>query len=250
MIELLRNCAHGSEVAVWRIADAKPRFVKVAITSDGRQALDNEIAGWAWYRSVRRPDQAAFCRTLRRDRHVVRIEVEALAGTQGRAAAGITANEQLLEQAIEHYVQLWPMLADGLAPFHGDFSCDNFIAAADGLFVIDWEHFHPAGAPWGFDAVYLVAESLYFQVRRTGRAGPREYAVAQRLLRRLGAGHTLRPGMEETPVAFAREFIGSHAHLWGAELTRHPLKLPILAMSDVDVRRLDEGVRAATGAAR
>jgi aminoglycoside phosphotransferase (APT) family kinase protein len=250
MIELLRNCAHGSEVAVWRMERPAARFVKVALTPDGRKALDNEIAGWTWYRSVRRADQTPFCRTLRHDRHVVRIEIEALAGRQGRAAAGITSNEPLLEQAIDQYVQLWPVLADGMAPLHGDFSCDNFIAAAGGLFVIDWEHFHPAGAPWGFDAVYLVAESLYFQVQQTGGAGRRECAVARRLLRRLGARHTLRSGMEEAPVAFAREFIGSHAHLWGAELTRYPLKLPILAMSDVDVRRLDEGVRAATGAAR
>jgi hypothetical protein len=245
MIELLRNCAHGSEVAVWRMERPAARFVKVALTPDGRKALDNEIAGWTWYRSVRRADQTPFCRTLRRDRHVVRIEIEALAGRQGRAAAGITSNERLLEQAIDQYVQLWPVLADGMAPLHGDFSCDNFIAAAGGLFVIDWEHFHPAGAPWGFDAVYLVAESLYFHVQRAGEAGPREYAVARRLLRRLGARYPLQPGMGEAPISFALEFIRSHTHLWGAELGRHPLKLPILALRHEDVRRLDAGVRAA-----
>ena len=114
MIELLRNCAHGSEVAVWRVGDATPRFVKVAITSDGRQALDNEIAGWAWYRSVRRPDQAAFCRTLRRDRHVVRIEVEALAGTQGRAGFPAPVPEAGLAEATANAPFPAPVRAFGI----------------------------------------------------------------------------------------------------------------------------------------
>lgn len=244
MITLLRNCAHGSEVATYEVRDERgDRFVKVALTPEGRAALECELAGWSWYEH-RRGMPRPLCRLLRRDTHVVRIEIDRIPGRPGNSAGGVRANAPLIAAAIEQYVSLWPA-SDALAPVHGDFSCDNFIDGSAGLVVIDWEHFHPAGAPWGFDAVYLLAESLYFEHMKQQRITAEDAGIVAGHLRRLAAAGPLPEAARRAPVKFAREFIGANAHLWRGELARHPLKLPVLALSDAEAAAIDNAVAGA-----
>lgn len=252
MIELLRNCAHGSEVSTYVVTDGVARrFVKVALTGEGRDALSSEIAGWNWYQSVRSPRrEAPICRALRKDRHVVRIEISALDGVHGAAADGLHPNAGLIAKALEQYRTLWPLGADGTAPVHGDLSCDNLIDTADGLFVIDWEHFHPDGAPWGFDALYLLAEALYFHRLRHGAAGEPEFQLVAEQLRRLSHTRRLTEDMQTAPVAWTKRFIHANALRWRHELTRNPAKLPVTQLSDQEVQALDAGIRRAFAGTR
>ena len=247
MIALVRNCAHGSEVVTCRVEDDRGRrFRKSALTPDGRAALESEIAGWAWYKSRRCPDRAPICRVLRRDAHVVRIEIDEIAGTPGKAADGVSGNETLLADTIEQYRALWPRTGD-LAPMHGDLSCDNLIAAPDGPIIIDWEHFHPAAAPWGFDAVYLLAESIYFQTLTRGPLDAAAYRVIARLLDRL-AESGLDDQLRTKPCATVRRFIRAHTSLWRQEIERHPLKLPVLAWTDEQADAIDTALAGAADA--
>lgn len=246
MIALVRNCAHGSEVATYVVNDDKGRrFVKVALTPEGRAALRSEVEGWTWYQSVRCPARPSMCRTLRDDRHVLRIEIEAIEGRQGRAASGVRANTSLIAAAIEQYCTLWPASAAGTAPLHGDLSCDNLIETTGGLFIIDWEHFQSGAVPWGFDAVYLLFESLYFDIACDGTYGALEIDVIAQGLKQLNRCRPLRSEMQTAPLAFTRQFIRASGHLWRGELTRYPLKLPIVQLSDEQVRDIDLAVRRA-----
>jgi hypothetical protein len=246
MMTLLRNCAHGTEVATWSDDGRAGRtFSKVALTPEGCEALGREIAGWHWYQTRRCPDRPPICTTLRRDRHVTRIGIERIEGTPGRAAAGLRANEALIAHAIDHYVEVWGTRGPDAAPLHGDLSCDNLIDGRDGLFIIDWEHFQPAAAPWGFDAVHLVAESLYFHHLASGLPRSSDCRTAARLLNRLHRARPLPPEMRLSPLDFTRRFIQANPALWGESLARHPLKLPLLAMASDDVCAIDAGIRQA-----
>lgn len=244
MTKLLRNCAHGSEFATWFVADQNgSRFVKVALTPDGRRALENEVAGWTWYQSWRAPTRPQICRVLRRDPHVVRIEIDQLHGRQGRAADGVAANAALLNAAIAQYCDLWPAAAEGDAPMHGDLSCDNLIDTPDGLFIIDWESFRPAAAPWGFDALYLLFETLYFDINRGARPTEADFATVGANIVRLHQTGRLASHALGAPLASTVNFIRTRGELWGADLARHPLKLPIVRLSDADIRALEAGVQ-------
>ena len=48
---------------------------------------------------------------------------------------------------------------------HGDLSLDNVIFSEKGPIFIDWEHFQENAAPLGFDSLYLLFESLWFESR-------------------------------------------------------------------------------------
>jgi hypothetical protein len=247
MIELIRNCAHGSEVATYIVDAAGGRtFVKVALTPEGREALSSEVAGWGWYQTVRFPSRSELvCRTLRRDVHVMRIEIEAFAGEPGSAANGLRANRALIARAIAQYCALWPQAADGSAPIHGDLSCDNLIRGRDDVVIIDWEHFQASGGPWGFDAVYLLFEAIYFERARQRTIGEEDIRFVAGEVRRLSKTHPLPQAMLDAPLDSVRHFIRGNAHVWRGELERNPSKLPILALSDAEVRGLDEQVRQA-----
>ena len=245
MMVLLRNCAHGSEVATYvRGGNGGRMFVKVALTAEGRDALRSELAGWSWYQSARNAGGPPMCRALRDDRHVVRIAIAGISGRAGRAADGVQRNALLIGRAIGQYCDLWPR-GESLAPMHGEFSCDNFIDGAGGLVVIDWEHFRPAAAPWGFDAAYLLAEAIYFE-RQRGSGGDRNAAVfAADQLRRLASRGPLGDEMRRAPVRFVTTFIRAHAGFWRGELARNPMKLPVLSWSDAEVDAIDRAIAAA-----
>ena len=247
MIALVRNCAHGSEVATYAVEDEQGRrFVKLSLTPEGRAALRSEIRGWAWYESVRWPGRSQpICRVLRDDRHVLRIEVQAIEGRQGRAAGGLRDNAALVGQAIDQYCALWTAAADGSGPFHGDLSCDNLFDTPGGVVIIDWEHFQPGGVPWGFDAIYLLCESLYFDIARDGTPGAGELRFVARRLQQLHRARPLAPDVLGSPLRFSRDVIRSFGQLWRSELVRYPMKLPIAQMTDADVARVDEAIRSA-----
>lgn len=250
MIALVRNCAHGSEIATYSIHDGRGRrYVKVALTPEGRAALRSEIQGWAWYQPLRWPERTTpICRALRDDRHVLRIEIDGIEGTRAHAAGGLSGNAPIVARAIDQYCALWPAAADGSAPLHGDFSCDNLIDTPSGVAAIDWEHFHPGGVPWGFDAAYLLFESFYFDSRRSG-SRHREIAFISDRLGQLNRARPLPPPMLEAPLRFIRETIRTAAHLWRGELDRYPLKLPVTLLSDDEVTEIDRSVRAGKRAA-
>lgn len=238
MIELIRNCAHGGTIATCRIMeDGQPIAITKASTSPaGLKALQQEVNGWRWYEARRYGGrQAKICRLEDvNGGHYRRLTIDYISGTRADYNAGLLVNAGLLEQAIEHYCLIWPAAA-GPGPMHGDLSLDNIIDNQDGLHFIDWEHFHEQAAPWGFDALYLIYESLWFST--LGRRLPKkdEIEVVAALLRKIGA--------EASSLRAVREFILANRQLWGEQLQLFPEKLPILGFSESQVTRIDNLIK-------
>lgn len=249
MIALLRNCAHGSEVATWVASDERGRrYVKVALTEEGRAALRSEAAGWRWYDTARRATRTT-CNVVRNDPHVVRIEILEVPGRAARAADGISGNSTLLERTLHHYCATWTPTAAPV-PLHGDLSFDNVIDGPDGPVIIDWEHFQSDAAPWGFDVIYLLCESLYFERLRSGTVPAEAASLAARQLRVLGERGPVSEEAKTRPMRFVTRWIREHAPRWRIELTRHPMKLPVLSLRDSDLAAVDGALASAASGVR
>lgn len=241
MIELIRNCTHGTEVAIYREeVDGKRGYIKVAVTPEGVATLRAELKGWAWYQALRWPDRTrAVCRMTQSNDHALRIELDDLGGTRADVHKGLAANAAVIDAVIDQYCSFWIPDACGGAPMHGDLSLDNVLCLPDGPAIIDWEHFRESGVPWGFDAVHLICECLYFGRQSAPLPSPRDLRIAARLLSRLDGVYPLPAGTLHEPLAFVRNFIKANAALWGEQLARHAAKLPVFAMDEAAAAGFD-----------
>jgi hypothetical protein len=118
---------------------------------------------------------------------------------------------------------------------------------SEGIHVIDWEHFSEGAAPWGFDAVYFLFETLYFGMRFRSQPTRGEIRILREQLDILNTRHKLNVGMVRGPLKFLREFVGSHGRLWGEQIALFPMKLPIVAFTPDQITLIDK--RVGSGAA-
>ncbi|HEX9972833.1 MAG TPA: hypothetical protein VGD14_12240, partial [bacterium] len=165
---MIRNCSHGSEIATYLVSEGglSRHIIKVASTPAGIKNLKCEIKGWDWYQKARyQQDRDPVCRIIRDKNDYLKIRIEFIDGIKADYARGLEKNAAIIKKVFEHYCSIFPYYTDRLSPFHGDFSVDNVILNSGGIHIIDWEHFNPNGAPWGFDALYLLFETLYFGMR-------------------------------------------------------------------------------------
>lgn len=245
-IELLRNCQHGSEIAVYSVVEGGRKFIrKTAATASGIADLQREAAGWAWYQARRYPHrETPICRQLVGDGYG-RIDVDWIEGRQGDYRAGVLPNREIIHLAIEQYCSIWPAAQDALVPLHGDFSVDNLIMNAAGLHIIDWEHFQERGGPWGFDALYLLYETLWFSTGQRRLPNNRELAVLAKSLTQLYTTGRLPESFVLTPLQSIRAFIQDHKAVWGEQLRRFPDKLLVVKFSDAQVAEIDRLVHQA-----
>ncbi|MDD5428991.1 MAG: hypothetical protein PHI58_07165 [Candidatus Omnitrophica bacterium] len=250
MIELIRNCSHGSEIGTYLVREgALPgRVMKAASTPEGIKNLRREAAGWAWYRKARDgQDGGPACRITKDKNNYLRLEIDFIDGMKADYAAGLEKNAAVIKKMLEHYCDVFPYYADRSSPFHGDFSVDNAIFGPDGIHIIDWEHFDPAGAPWGFDALYLLFETLYFGMRRRAKPSRKEADIISENINFLDAGGRLGRQAKEHPLKFVRSFIAGNPGLWSEQLTAFPGKLPVLAFTDEQTALIDDIVSSGQG---
>ncbi len=127
---------------------------------------------------------------------------------------------------------------------HGDLSLDNIIINSDGVHIIDWEHYVADAAPWGFDALYLLFESLYFgmYLGRHQRHKPTgmEIQIVCEHIKTINDHHQLQSDMLKAPLQFVKEFVLANHHLWGEQLALFQMKLPIIAFSSDQIAVIDE----------
>lgn len=226
MLELLRNCAHGSDIAVYKVDTPNALWIrKCSYTEAGFRDLCREAQGWKWYQNKSRslPADVVFLETS----GFCRLDVPYVKGHKVHLNRGLEENADVLCMAIREYTHLWKDELGSCVPLHGDLSLDNILITSSGVFFVDWEHFHTDAGPWGFDAVYLIFESLWFST--SGRR-PRkhELAIIRELLDQLCLSGRLDIQLRNRPLGTIRDFIHARSELWGEQLKRNPGKLPIL----------------------
>jgi len=243
MIELIRNCSHGSEIATYLVSKDGfgKHIIKVAATPTGIKNLRCEIEGWSWYQKIRyQQNHDSICRIMRDKNDYLKIQIEFIDGIKADYAKGLEKNADMVKKVFEHYCNIFPYHSNGLSPFHGDFSLDNVIFNSNGVYIIDWEHFNPGGAPWGFDALYLLFETLYFGMRNRKRPSRDEINVIADSIDFLNADNRLERKIIERPLKFTKSFINDNPGLWGEQLAAFPDKLPILAFTHDRITLIDD----------
>lgn len=243
MIELLRNCSHGSEIATYLVSNlySEEKIIKVATTPTGVKNLESEVNGWNWYQGVRYPcNIAPLCKATQKRGNYFKIEIEFIQGIKADYRKGLVKNSDSVKKAIEHYCHFWPYYPNALSPLHGDLSIDNIIYNSNGVHIIDWEHFSLSAAPWGFDALYLLFETLWFSMRERKLPTEREINIIGCNLKILNIKNRIDPQKIKYPLRFVINFIKNNSKLWGNQLSVFPNKLPIINFTAEQVSKIDD----------
>lgn len=241
-ISLLRNCLHGSSTAIY-VKEGCPKIIfKTTVTEDGVSDLLREHEGIKWYGSRRAGMPILASQFFSKHQSYARLEVTHINAKSVKPTSGLRRNIILLERIIRHYAFVWPKsgCADGKFPIHGDLSLENILFDDRDIYFIDWEHFSVASAPWGFDIIYLLFETYWFSRQRLLCAHKDELLFVSRLIRILQSLGPLDERLVKRPLGTVVNFIKNNDDLWGHQLKKYPMKLPILTMSRSDINNIDE----------
>jgi hypothetical protein len=245
MIELLSNCTRGREIFTYHIKEKGLELIrKTSITPSGSALLEREIAGWKWYESRRYTPSSAPIFRSQRYKEYLAIDIGWIEGTKGEFYRGLSANHEQVRKAVEHYCHIWPREMENGTPLHGDFSIDNLIFNSSGVHVIDWEHFRLDGTWPGFDAVYLLFETLWFGMRNRTQLKQKEKQIVWETLRTLKDNGRLPEPFQKNPLKNLQQFIRSHEILWGEQLHATPCKLPVLNFSEGQTELIENAIRS------
>ena len=238
-IELLRNCSHGSEIATYLVSNWKPvKIMKVSSTTNGILDLKSEITGWNWYQEIRYPSmETPICKVVMEKHNYLKIDIDYIEGRQGDYRKGLIYNEDVIKKVIVHYSDIWPVSQNGMTPLHGDFSLENIIINDNGINIFDWEHFAFDAAPWGFDPIYLLFETLWFNFEGKKRLNKKEIQIVSRCIQSLESRH-LSKDIADHPLSFLISFIYDNKHLWRTQVN----KLPVLRFTQEQVCFIDETI--------
>jgi hypothetical protein len=159
---LLRNCPHNNGIYTL-INEDQDEVLKSSYSDDGIIRIRNEYAGYTWYFKQNQILNKSKLELFEiKNGKYSRLQVKLFSGHAGECYNDISYNKEYILRAVNAYKEVWPTTKGRLSPVHGDFSIGNIIFNEDSSTIIDWEHFQPAAAPWGFDLVNLFYESIFF----------------------------------------------------------------------------------------
>jgi len=246
MIELIRNCGHGSEHATYLATDESGgrKIIKTATIPSGIKNLHNEVEGWCWYQRMRyAATQKPICRIIEERNRYFKMEIAFIDGYTLSYYKGLERNADAIRTIVRHYCDVWSRSSDP-APMHGDLSLGNIIMNSEGVHIIDWEHYVAGSVPWGFDVIYLLCETLYFGMRFRSKPTIGEIKIIREQLNAINTHHKLQADMIRNPLGFLREFMVQNDHLWGEQ----SMKFPILAFTPDQIAMIDKMIRSGAGA--
>lgn len=245
MKELVRNFLHGSEISLFLERDGFGkinRVIKVANTVNGINNIKKEKEGWDWY--VQRNSyykDIVLDYVFKPEKEYARIEIKYIDGIKSDYRKGLTKNVDVIMRIIDHYLSVWLRNEDNLYPIHGDMSVDNVIFQNEKILLCDWEHFAHNVAPWGFDILYLLFETLWFEIR--GKTPCKNLlTLLASLIKKINNSGMLTEQQRETPLKTTKDFIQDNLSLWSRQLETFPSKLPVLCFTDKQVDFIDNSI--------
>lgn len=233
MKALSRNCSHHSSIFV--VQDYDEAIYKSSSLSNGIKNLENEVNGYNWYNGLRLEEINVSVR-LKTDFYM-KIRIEHIDAITPNIAVGYLKNTTYIELAIKHYVSIWGQLPGDLHtfPIHGDYSIEgNILFKGSSVFVIDWEHFSKQGGALGFDAMYLLFETLWLD-------GSNKKSILShiiRMIKLLKNNNCLDLIFLNNPLAGTILFMQNNQHIWGDQFQ----KMPIVQYSKIDVAVIDDQI--------
>jgi hypothetical protein len=212
------------------------------MTVGGIHNLKSELKGWLWYQKIRYPQcEEPICYIRLEKPSCLSLGIRMIDGQSPDYTKGLVYNKREVHLAVRHYCRIWPRTGTELSELHGDFSLGNIIYNEEGPHVTDWEHFSLNSAPWGFDPLDLLLETLWFGMR--GRLLPNNAEVRNLIenLKLLRSSGNLLPEMIQTPISFIKTFMNNNSRLWGPQYQ----KFPILQFTVLQAREIEKAIRKA-----
>ncbi len=239
MIELIRNCEHGSCVSTYVVhgTDSRKTIVKLSHDPVGIEDLRREFEGWKWYHLRVDSHHPIACKIVQENPGFVKLCIDYIEGTIPCYTRGLVHNRKYLDAMVSHYLTIWPYSGD-LVAMHGDYSLGNAVFQQGQLLMIDWEHFRSSAVFWGFDVVYLLVEALFYSVRRFRRIRADELDVFIKCAQSVQDRGELPSEFYSRPVGYLSDFIREKRELWGDQY----LKFPFLSLEKPFVVELDDRI--------
>lgn len=247
-LKLLRNCSHGSEICTYLVwgRDSRKIIIKSASTAAGIVDLEREIEGWEFYQMIRYPNvKEPLCKIVQKRKKYIKIAIEFIEGinpTQKDYKNGLAKNVFIISKVVDHYLSIWPYHLNKMSALHGDLSLDNIIFNEDGIHIVDWEHYQSQSAPWGFDILFFLYETLWFGMRSRNDPTEEEINFLSRYIYIIKSSGRMPIEVINQPLRFLHDFITNNLGIWGPQLLNFP-KLVILGFSDSQIFVIDKLVR-------
>ena len=242
MKELIRNHFGGNGIAVFLERDPErvKSVLKIAVTGEGVETIRKEKQGWDWYSSKNNiPLQIVNQYLYQPEKCYAKIELKYLDGIKGKYWRGIRKNYGILQSTIEHYLKVWQDEDVESCPMHGDLSVDNIIVRNGRVVIVDWEHFNSSAGHWGFDALYLIFETLWFDAKKGRLPRRADLLAAASLIRTLNRDNKLSKLQTEHPLSRTKKFIVENRKLWGKEVESSFTKFPVVSFTDEQALYID-----------
>lgn len=243
MKALIRNCSHESEIylveELGKAGDPEAIY-KSSSFENGIRNLRNELEGVQWYNQ--QVDHPIAISVAQETENYLAIKFGFLQGTKALYKEGYFKNRERIELIVEHYCKVWgeaQSSGDGFYPLHGDLSLDNVLFCGKIPIFLDWEHFSHGVAPLGFDALYLLFESLWFE-SKNGKPGSQSISHLSGMIQILREKKCLDEKFCKNPLVEVVKFIKSHLSLWGDQLSKFEGKLPVLFFTEESVKCIDD----------
>jgi hypothetical protein len=242
VLKLIRNCSHRNEVATFYFEkDQEKSILKASSTRLGIEEIKQEIEGWVWYQSKRYPDvNKKICKIVENKENYIRIKIQYIEGCKEDYLKGLQRNSLLVKNVIRHYCDIWREKNRKTFPLHGDLSIDNVISNKDGVHIIDWEHFSPDAAPFGFDAYNLLFEQLWISMKGRKIPSKAELNIVLDNIRIIRSESAESSQFYDQPLACIRRFIKANDKIWRNCMDR----LTVLYFSEERVSIIDEMIRS------
>ena len=247
MKTLLKNCLHGSKV--YLLEDFDPNegtktIIKSSSCAEGIASLYRELEGINWYNhyapqpiKVDKAHETAFYLSLK---------YEFIEGKTHSCLKGYDPNKVAIASILDHYCSIWSQepLEGSNHILHGDLSLGNVIFTSKGLVIIDWEYFNKKSAPKGFDGLYLLFESLWYECENK-TVNFESLKHASQMIQKLNNNRCLGPAFLKNPLRETLNFIQSNPHLWNSQLLSEKI-LPILFFNEEYIETIDKFLNAQT----
>lgn len=219
---LIRNCPHNNGIHTFYNKE-KGTLIKTSTTSYGVASLQREYNGYIWYTDLLSLyDNSCITFYTHSSLLYSKLERKYISGKIGDPTKSLSENNALLLQAINIYLERWPFEKKLFVPMHGDFSLGNIIFTEGNATIIDWEHFSYNIAPWGFDLVNLLYESLFFTLKRRTHLKSKDLNMFLEI-RGVIIKHLNRSHLFSCSISDLIRFYFNNAELWGPSIKKFPV---------------------------